>query len=59
MKRLMIAGVFASAVLGLASLAQAHRRPPPPPQDTKVECPSVMHWAKCLWEEVDRTSGGG
>lgn len=59
MMRLMIAGLVASAVFGLASASQAHRRPPLPPQDTKVECPSVKHWAKCLWDEIDRNSGGG
>jgi len=58
MKTLLIAGVVASAVLGLASVGQAHRRPAPPPQDVRLECPSVKHWAKCLWEQLDRNGSG-
>lgn len=58
MKRLMIAGVVASAMLGLASASLAHRRPlPPPKQDTKVECPG-KDWQECLWKELDQRGGG-
>ncbi len=59
MKRMMIAGITAAAVLGLATAAYAHRRPAPPAQDTKIECPSAKHWARCLWEEMDRAGSGG
>lgn len=58
MKKLLIAAM-AVTLTGLAFAAQAHRpRPQVPTADAPLECPSVKHWAKCLWQEVDRNSGG-
>jgi hypothetical protein len=53
MKKLMIAAAFVAGFVGLASAVQAHR-----PNQGAVECPSSKDWAKCLWQEIDRNSGG-
>ncbi len=54
MKNFMIAVVLASGLIGLASAVQAHR-----PTQGASECPAGKDWAKCLWQELDRNSGGG
>jgi len=53
MKKLVIAAALAASVIGLASAVQAHRLPQGP-----VECPSSRDWAKCIWQEMDRNTGG-
>lgn len=59
MKKVLIAAM-ALTLIGLASAAQAHRRPPQvPTAEPPLECPSVKNWAKCLWQEIERNSGGG
>jgi hypothetical protein len=58
MTKVLIAAT-ALTLIGLASAAQAHRRPPQAPsEEARLECPSVKNWAKCLWQELDRKSGG-
>lgn len=58
MKILAITAVALSVMLGLVSVGHAHRRPPPPQQDTPLECPSVKDWARCMWQEADRNGSG-
>ena len=53
MKKLMIAAALVAGFVGLAFAVQAHR-----PDEGVVECPSVKNWTKCLWQEMDRNSGG-
>jgi hypothetical protein len=53
MKKLMIAAAVAAGFVGLTSAVQAHR-----PNQGAVECPSSKDWAKCVWQEMDRNSGG-
>lgn len=57
--KMVLTTAVAVALIGLASAAQAHRtRPQVPTAEPPLECPSVKNWAKCLWQDIDRNSGG-